>query len=203
MSVTNDCIEGLDLLTTICIGNLYLFEGFKKKVLDSQEISLLCKRCKSSNSHTNERGAGYRLVRRNLLRLTIWIYHVTFIVYTRCTRWALAYAVDHDKGKNSTPTALITDLLHLAHCSSPPPHGGGYLPPRRSPSGDSAPGWKLWHPLRTYHSDPPTPELPEEKGLILPTEDSHCSFSPCIPFAASPIDLRAGQHGSRRPASPS
>jgi hypothetical protein len=70
MSVTNDCIEGLDLLTTICIGNLYLFEGFKKKVLDSQEISVLCKRCKSSNSHTNERGAGYRLVRRNLLRLT-------------------------------------------------------------------------------------------------------------------------------------
>jgi hypothetical protein len=31
--------EGLDLLTTICIGNLYLFEGFKKKVLDGQEIS--------------------------------------------------------------------------------------------------------------------------------------------------------------------
>jgi hypothetical protein len=51
MSVTNDCIEGLDLLTTICIGNLYLFEGFKKKVLDGQEISLLCKRCKSSNRH--------------------------------------------------------------------------------------------------------------------------------------------------------
>ena len=54
-----------------------------------------------------------------------------------------------------------------------------------SPQGRARPGT----PLLGENSDPPTPELPEEEGLILAAEDSQYSSCPYTLYTASPIDL--------------